>query len=145
MITNPNTIGIFEREIAQVAEAVHDKGGLVYLDGANLNALLGVAKPAHMGADVLQFNLHKTFSTPHGGGGPGAGPIGVRDACWRPICRRRAWRATASELRWSDDAARARSAACAASTATSACWCAPTPTSRRSAATASRRRRRWRC
>jgi len=77
MITNPNTLGLFEREIMQVAEAVHERGGLVYLDGANLNALMGVAKPAHMGADVLQFNLHKTFSTPHGGGGPGAGPIGV--------------------------------------------------------------------
>ncbi|MBI4515339.1 MAG: aminomethyl-transferring glycine dehydrogenase subunit GcvPB [Deltaproteobacteria bacterium] len=79
MITNPNTLGMFEREIVQVAEVVHARGGLVYLDGANLNALLGVAKPGHMGADVLQFNLHKTFSTPHGGGGPGAGPIGVRD------------------------------------------------------------------
>ena len=78
MITNPNTLGIFEREIAQVAEIVHANGGLVYLDGANFNALMGVAKPGHMGADVLQFNLHKTFSTPHGGGGPGAGPIGVR-------------------------------------------------------------------
>ena len=75
MITNPNTLGLFEREIAQVAEAVHARGGLVYLDGANLNALMGVAKPAHMGADVMQINLHKTFSTPHGGGGPGAGPV----------------------------------------------------------------------
>jgi glycine dehydrogenase subunit 2 len=79
MITNPNTLGLFEREIVQIAAAVHESGGLVYLDGANLNALMGVAKPAHMGADVLQFNLHKTFSTPHGGGGPGAGPIGVRE------------------------------------------------------------------
>ncbi|MDX2170758.1 MAG: aminomethyl-transferring glycine dehydrogenase subunit GcvPB [Deltaproteobacteria bacterium] len=79
MITNPNTLGLFEREIAQVAEAVHARGGLVYFDGANLNALLGVAKPGKVGADVLQFNLHKTFSTPHGGGGPGAGPIGVRE------------------------------------------------------------------
>ena len=78
MITNPNTLGLFEREIAQVAEVVHGRGGLVYFDGANLNALLGVAKPGKVGADVLQFNLHKTFSTPHGGGGPGAGPIGVR-------------------------------------------------------------------
>ena len=77
MITNPNTLGLFEREIVQVAEAVHARGGLVYLDGANLNALMGVAKPAHMGADVMQINLHKTFSTPHGGGGPGAGPVGV--------------------------------------------------------------------
>lgn len=78
MITNPNTLGLFEREIAQVAEVVHARDGLVYFDGANLNALLGVAKPGKIGADVLQFNLHKTFSTPHGGGGPGAGPIGVR-------------------------------------------------------------------
>jgi glycine dehydrogenase subunit 2 len=80
MITNPNTLGLFEREIVQIAEAVHAKGGLVYLDGANLNALVGVAKPGHMGADVLQLNLHKTFSTPHGGGGPGAGPIGVQES-----------------------------------------------------------------
>jgi glycine dehydrogenase subunit 2 len=80
MITNPNTIGLFEREIMQIAEAVHARGGMVYLDGANMNALMGVAKPGHMGADALQFNLHKTFTTPHGGGGPGAGPIGVKEA-----------------------------------------------------------------
>src|SRR5512139_4126977 len=67
MVTNPNTLGLFEREITQVAEVVHEHGGLVYLDGANLNALMGVAKPALMGADVMQINLHKTFSTPHGG------------------------------------------------------------------------------
>jgi glycine dehydrogenase subunit 2 len=78
MVTNPNTLGIFEKDIVRVAAAVHEKGGLVYLDGANMNALLGVAKPGHMGADVLQFNLHKTFSTPHGGGGPGAGPVAVK-------------------------------------------------------------------
>ena len=78
MITNPNTLGVFERDIVKIAEVVHAAGGLVYMDGANMNALLGVAKPGHMGADVLQFNLHKTFSTPHGGGGPGAGPVAVR-------------------------------------------------------------------
>ncbi len=78
MITNPNTLGLFEREIVQVTEAVHAGGGLVYMDGANFNALMGVAKPGHMGTDVIQFNLHKTFSTPHGGGGPGAGPVGVK-------------------------------------------------------------------
>jgi glycine dehydrogenase subunit 2 len=78
MVTNPNTLGLFENDIERVAATVHDKGGLVYLDGANMNALLGVAKPGHMGADVLQFNLHKTFSTPHGGGGPGAGPVAVK-------------------------------------------------------------------
>jgi glycine dehydrogenase subunit 2 len=78
MVTNPNTLGLFEEEIVEVADAVHQCGGLVYMDGANLNALMGVAKPGHMGVDVMQFNLHKTFSTPHGGGGPGAGPVGVR-------------------------------------------------------------------
>jgi glycine dehydrogenase subunit 2 len=77
MVTNPNTLGVFEREIVAIAEAVHEVGALVYCDGANMNALLGVAKPGDMGADVLQLNLHKTFSTPHGGGGPGAGPVAV--------------------------------------------------------------------
>lgn len=77
MVTNPNTLGLFETNIEAIASAVHAKGGLVYLDGANLNALMGIAKPGHMGVDVLHMNLHKTFSTPHGGGGPGAGPIAV--------------------------------------------------------------------
>jgi glycine dehydrogenase subunit 2 len=80
MITNPNTLGLFEKNIEAVCAAVHAKGGLVYLDGANLNALMGIAKPGHMGVDVLHMNLHKTFSTPHGGGGPGAGPVGVKNA-----------------------------------------------------------------
>ncbi|HKA31974.1 MAG TPA: aminomethyl-transferring glycine dehydrogenase subunit GcvPB [Candidatus Binatia bacterium] len=78
MITNPNTLGVFERHIQAIADAVHRRGGLVYLDGANLNALMGIAKPGDMGVDVLHINLHKTFSTPHGGGGPGAGPVGVK-------------------------------------------------------------------
>ncbi len=78
MVTNPNTLGLFEREIMLITEALHAHGALVYMDGANLNALMGVAKPGHMGTDVIQFNLHKTFSTPHGGGGPGAGPVGVK-------------------------------------------------------------------
>src|SRR5258705_6120425 len=78
MVTNPNTLGLFEQEIGQITEALHAHGALVYMDGANLNALMGAAKPGHMGADVIQFNLHKTFSTPHGGGGPGAGPVGVK-------------------------------------------------------------------
>jgi glycine dehydrogenase subunit 2 len=80
MITNPNTLGLFEKNIEAICAAVHAKGGLVYLDGANLNALMGIAKPGHMGVDVLHMNLHKTFSTPHGGGGPGAGPVGVKAA-----------------------------------------------------------------
>lgn len=77
MITNPNTLGLFETHIADVCRVVHDRGGLVYCDGANLNAMLGIARPGDMGIDVMHFNLHKTFSTPHGGGGPGAGPVGV--------------------------------------------------------------------
>jgi len=77
MITNPNTLGLFEKNIKQIQEIVHGYGGLLYMDGANLNALVGIVKPADLGFDVMHFNLHKTFSTPHGGGGPGAGPIGV--------------------------------------------------------------------
>lgn len=78
MMTNPNTVGMFEKNIPEIAEAVHSCGALMYYDGANLNALLGVARPGDMGFDVMHINLHKTFSTPHGGGGPGAGPVGVR-------------------------------------------------------------------
>lgn len=77
MLTNPNTLGKFEEEIDRVCEIVHAKGGFVYMDGANMNALMGVARPGDMGVDCMHLNLHKTFSTPHGGGGPGAGPIGV--------------------------------------------------------------------
>ncbi|MFH1654550.1 MAG: aminomethyl-transferring glycine dehydrogenase subunit GcvPB [Pseudomonadota bacterium] len=77
MITNPNTLGIFEEHFQEVAEIVHEKGGLVYCDGANLNALMGIVKLGKIGADIMHFNLHKTFGTPHGGGGPGSGPIGV--------------------------------------------------------------------
>jgi len=80
MITNPNTLGLFEKDIVTIAEVVHAKGGMVYLDGANLNALMGIAKPGDMGVDVLHMNLHKTFSTPHGGGGPGAGPVAVKNS-----------------------------------------------------------------
>jgi glycine dehydrogenase subunit 2 len=77
MLTNPNTLGLFEEHILQVAEIVHGRGGLIYCDGANMNALLGIAKPGELGADVLHLNLHKTFSTPHGGGGPGGGATAV--------------------------------------------------------------------
>jgi glycine dehydrogenase subunit 2 len=79
MITNPNTLGLFEEHIAEICEIVHAGGGLVYGDGANLNALLGIVRPGDLGIDVMHFNLHKTFSTPHGGGGPGAGPVGVKN------------------------------------------------------------------
>jgi glycine dehydrogenase subunit 2 len=74
MLTNPNTLGIFEKNITEICRIVHDAGGLVYMDGANMNALVGVARPGDMGVDVIHLNLHKTFSTPHGGGGPGCGP-----------------------------------------------------------------------
>jgi glycine cleavage system P protein (glycine dehydrogenase) subunit 2 len=77
MLTNPNTLGLFEEHVMEVAKSVHDCGGLLYGDGANLNALLGVVRPGDLGFDVMHYNLHKTFSTPHGGGGPGAGPVGV--------------------------------------------------------------------
>jgi glycine dehydrogenase subunit 2 len=77
MVTNPNTLGMFERHIAEIARRVHEAGGLVYLDGANMNAILGIARPGDFGADLMHFNPHKTFSGPHGGGGPGAGPIAV--------------------------------------------------------------------
>lgn len=79
MITNPNTLGLFEPRIEQIAKMIHDAGGLVYLDGANMNAILGVTRPGDFGADFMHFNPHKTFSGPHGGGGPGAGPIAVAD------------------------------------------------------------------
>jgi len=78
MLTNPNTLGIFEAQIREIAEIVHARGGVVYMDGANMNALVGVARPGDFGADVMHLNLHKTFSTPHGGGGPGSGPVAVK-------------------------------------------------------------------
>jgi len=79
MLTNPSTVGVFERRITEIARLVHEAGGLLYYDGANLNAILGKVRPGDMGFDVIHMNLHKTFSTPHGGGGPGAGPVGVSE------------------------------------------------------------------
>ncbi len=103
MVTNPSTLGLFEEHIARICEIVHAKGGLVYLDGANLNALLGAARPGDMGVDVMHFNLHKTFSTPHGGGGPGAGPVGVKEVLAPhlpiPVVRE----GDDGQLAWSDD------------------------------------------
>lgn len=78
MLTNPSTLGLFETQILDIAKIVHDAGGLLYYDGANANAILGITRPGDMGFDVVHFNLHKTFSTPHGGGGPGSGPVGVK-------------------------------------------------------------------
>ncbi|MEM1061008.1 MAG: aminomethyl-transferring glycine dehydrogenase subunit GcvPB [Planctomycetota bacterium] len=79
MVTNPNTLGLFEKEIAQVSARLHDVGGLVYIDGANMNAILGVTRPGDFGGDMMHYNVHKTFTGPHGAGGPGSGPIAVRD------------------------------------------------------------------
>jgi glycine dehydrogenase subunit 2 len=78
MLTNPNTLGLFDENIKEISDLVHEAGGLVYYDGANLNAIMGKARPGDMGFDVVHMNLHKTFSTPHGGGGPGSGPVGVK-------------------------------------------------------------------
>ncbi len=78
MLTNPNTLGLFEEDIKEIADLVHDAGGLLYYDGANANAILGIARPGDMGFDVVHLNIHKTFSTPHGGGGPGSGPVGAK-------------------------------------------------------------------
>jgi glycine dehydrogenase subunit 2 len=80
MVTNPNTLGVFEENIVQAAEILHAKGAMLYMDGANMNALVGIARPGDFGVDVLHLNLHKTFSTPHGGGGPGSGPVAVKKA-----------------------------------------------------------------
>lgn len=79
MVTNPNTLGLFEKEIATIAKVVHDAGGLVYIDGANMNAIMGITRPGDFGGDMMHYNVHKTFTGPHGAGGPGAGPICVRD------------------------------------------------------------------
>jgi glycine dehydrogenase subunit 2 len=78
MITNPNTLGLWDEHIQEIVDLVHEAGGLVYNDGANFNAILGMARPGDINVDIMHFNLHKTFSTPHGGGGPGSGPVGVR-------------------------------------------------------------------
>ena len=106
MITNPNTLGLFETHLPTIAKMVHEKGGLVYGDGANLNALMGRARPGDLGIDVMQFNLHKTFTTPHGGGGPGCGPVAFKRSLEpfqpRPTvryCGRQATRSTTSDRR----------------------------------------------
>ena len=78
MLTNPNTLGLFEEDISEIVKLVHQAGGLLYYDGANMNPLMGICRPGDMGFDIIHLNLHKTFSTPHGGGGPGAGPVGVK-------------------------------------------------------------------
>lgn len=103
MLTNPNTLGLFEHAIPKIAEMVHAAGALLYYDGANLNPMLGVARPGDMGFDVMHINLHKTFSTPHGGGGPGSGPVGVRDGLQRFLPNPRVTEAPDGSLTLSHD------------------------------------------
>ena len=123
MITNPSTLGLFESRIGELLDAVHAVGALAYMDGANLNAILGRFKPGEAGFDVMHFNVHKTFSTPHGGGGPGAGPVGWGRRCSH-TCPRRG--CCASRMAASDSSGREnappRSVGCAASSATPASW-----------------------
>lgn len=101
MLTNPSTLGVFEKQIADIQKIVHDAGGLLYYDGANLNAILGTVKPGEMGFDVMHMNLHKTFSTPHGGGGPGAGPIGCNERL-KPFMPAPIVLKDGAHYRWSD-------------------------------------------
>ena len=138
MLTNPSTLGVFERRIAEVARIVHAAGGLLYYDGANLNAILGKVRPGDMGFDVIHMNLHKTFSTPHGGGGPGAGAVGVGARLLpfmpMPVVGTRGGRPL--PLARASRTCRSRSAGCRRSWATPACCCAPISTCACSAARA---------
>ena len=133
MLTNPNTLGIFDSNIAEIAHIVHGVGATLYYDGANLNAIMGITRPGDMGFDIVHFNLHKSFTQPHGGGGPGSGPIAVSDRIEpylmdpRIVAARRRRRSTSATTR------RSRSAGCAASRATTGASCAATRTSARSA------------
>src|SRR6185437_239368 len=113
MLTNPSTLGVFERRITEVARLVHAAGGLLYYDGANLNALLGKVRPGDMGFDVMHVNLHKTFATPHGGGGPGAGPVGAAERLAPflpvPLVGRAPKEQGRSRYRWIDERERPQS------------------------------------
>ena len=129
----PRTIGVFESDIAKIAAILHAKGALLYMDGANMNALVGKTRPGDFGVDVMHLNLHKTFSTPHGGGGPGSGPVACKKHCWSPSCPSR-WSSpdAAGKALAQLTIALSPSAASACSTAISACssarsrTCSPT-------------------
>ena len=128
MVTNPNTCGLFERDVIEIARLTHAAGAFFYCDGANFNAIVGRVRPGDLGVDAMHINLHKTFSTPHGGGGPGAGPVVLSARRWRRSRRRPGWCATARRLA-ADRAQRGRggrrrSAGSAPSTARWACTCA---------------------
>ena len=121
MLTNPSTLGVFEHRIAEVARIVHEAGGLLYYDGANLNAILGKVRPGDMGFDVIHMNLHKTFSTPHGGGGPGSGRCRRRPAPAAVSADSRSSAGRTGAYRWlAERICRTPSAGCPASWATRA-------------------------
>ncbi len=103
MLTNPNTLGLFDENILEIAEIIHSVGGLIYYDGANANAIMGIARPGDMGFDVVHLNLHKTFSTPHGGGGPGSGPVGVKAFLAPYLPKPVAIRTPEGRYSWDDD------------------------------------------
>ena len=134
MLTNPSTLGLFEDDIVEIAEAVHDVGGLLYYDGANLNAILGIVRPGDMGFDIVHLNVHKTFATPHGGGGPGAGPVAVC-AELAPVPPRPAPDAHRRRAS-SSPCPSTRSAGCTPGTATPSCCCGRGSTCASTAATA---------
>ena len=128
MMTNPNTVGLFDPQIGEIAELLHDRGALLYLDGANMNAILGAVRPGDMGVDLMHYNPHKTFSGPHGGGGPGAGPIAVRST-WPRTSPRRSSRGRTTGRIGSTTTARSPSAASAPSSAIPASCSGPIATS----------------
>ena len=135
MLTNPNTVGLFEEEIIEIAAAVHDVGGLLYYDGANLNAILGVVRPGDMGFDIVHMNLHKTFATPHGGGGPGAGPVAVSQRLVEFLPGSEGVARRGRHVRMGRTAC-ARSVGSTAGTVTPWCWRARSRTSTSTVATA---------
>jgi glycine dehydrogenase subunit 2 len=136
MLTNPSTLGLFDENIEEIRDIFHGAGALMYYDGANLNAVCGISRPGDMGFDIVHINLHKTFSQPHGGGGPGAARSPC-ETCSSRICRCRRSCATASASA-TTTTARSRSARCAASPVRSASSCAPTRSSARGARSCAR-------
>ncbi len=125
MLTNPNTLGLFEKDIKEIAALVHEAGGLLYYDGANMNALTGMVRPGDMGFDVLHLNLHKSFSTPHGGGGPGAGPVGVAAHLVSHLPVPRVMEAEDGSLYWADGTCRCSSSPAGSGAFGPACGCKP--------------------
>ena len=144
MLTNPNTLGLFEDDIAEICDVVHDHGGLVYCDGANMNALVGRARPGDMGFDVMHFNLHKTFSSPHGGGGPGSGPVAVKRLLEPYLPVPMVSQDGGRVIGWTSTG-RSRSARFTAGTARSCASCAPMSTSSTMGASGWRRSPRTPC